>query len=76
LGATYSSVGIDNLGPTIVDDVKNTLLQLDATFSERDFGAGNENAVQRVYRRKFTADFAAEANRSVAWWLERWMARP
>ncbi len=49
---------------------------LDSRHRGRDFGAGNENAVQNVYRRKFTADFAAEANRSVAWWLERWMERP
>ena len=48
---------------------------LDGHYGERDFGAGSENAVQYVYRRKFTSDFAAEANRSVAWWLERWMAR-
>jgi nitroreductase len=38
-------------------------------------GVGEENAVQYVYRRKFTADFAAEANRSVAWWIERWTER-
>jgi hypothetical protein len=25
-----------------------------------------------VYARKFTADYAAEMNRSVAWWIERW----
>ena len=30
--------------------------------------------VQDVYARKFTADFAAEMNRSVAWWIERWNA--
>ena len=33
---------------------------------------GVTGCVQDVYARKFTADFAAEMNRSVAWWLERW----
>ena len=33
---------------------------------------GRRDYVQDVYARKFTADFAAEMNRSVAWWLERW----
>jgi FMN reductase (NADPH)/FMN reductase [NAD(P)H] len=30
------------------------------------------NYPQVVYRRKFTTEFMAEMNRSVAWWLERW----
>ena len=41
------------------------------------YGAGSPRPgitghVQDVYARKFTAGYAAEMNRSVAWWLERW----
>ena len=43
---------------------------------DRLYGApgsgGYDNYVQEIYVRKFASDFAAEANRSVAWWLERW----
>lgn len=31
------------------------------------------NYAQVVYRRKFTSAFMAEMNRSVTWWIERWM---
>ncbi|HTX70769.1 MAG TPA: hypothetical protein VMH50_16710 [Thermoleophilia bacterium] len=34
---------------------------------------GVRGCVQDVYARKFTADFSVEMNRSVAWWLERWL---
>lgn len=60
------------LSATELRDVSD---ELDRHYGERAVGNGHENAVQYVYRRKFTADFAAEANRSVAWWIERWMAR-
>ena len=34
---------------------------------------GISGCVEDVYARKFTAGYAAEMNRSVAWWLERWI---
>jgi hypothetical protein len=60
------------LSATELRDVSD---DLDRHYDAHRFVAGSENAVQYVYRRKFTADFAAEANRSVAWWLDRWMER-
>ena len=49
---------------------------LDGAYAAHGFKPGIANFVQEVYARKFTADFSAEANRSVAWWLERWMGPP
>ncbi len=46
--------------------------ELDELFGVRESRAGISGCVQDVYARKFTADFAAEMNRSVTWWLERW----
>ena len=46
--------------------------ELDALHGVRESRDGVTGCVQDVYARKFTADYAAEMNRSVAWWLERW----
>jgi nitroreductase len=46
--------------------------ELDALHGVRESRDGITGCVQDVYARKFTAGFAAEMNRSVAWWLERW----
>lgn len=40
-------------------------------YGEHGFG-GYDNYAQEIYARKFASEFAAEADRSVAWWLERW----
>ena len=45
---------------------------LDSLYGARASKPGVAGYVQDVYARKFTADFAAEMNRSVAWWLKRW----
>ena len=45
---------------------------LDREYGVRPARPGVAGYVQDVYARKFTADFSFEANRSVAWWLERW----
>jgi FMN reductase (NADPH)/FMN reductase [NAD(P)H] len=47
---------------------------LDALHGVRETRAGVRGRVQDVYARKFTADFSAEMDRSVAWWLERWVS--
>ena len=46
--------------------------ELDDLYGVRASRDGITGYVQDVYARKFTADFAAEMNRSVAWWLARW----
>ena len=46
--------------------------ELDELHGMRETQDGVTGCVQDVYARKFTADFAVEMNRSVAWWLERW----
>jgi nitroreductase len=46
---------------------------LDALHGVRESREGVRGCVQDVYARKFTADFSVEMNRSVAWWLERWL---
>ncbi len=45
---------------------------LDRLYGAHGFG-GFENYAQEAYAGKVAADFALEADRSVAWWLERWM---
>jgi FMN reductase (NADPH)/FMN reductase [NAD(P)H] len=47
--------------------------ELDALYGVREDPGGARGCVQDVYARKFTADFSVEMNRSVAWWLERWL---
>jgi len=54
------------------DELAEVSGELDAIHGTRGPRPGNTGCVQDVYARKFTADFAAEMNRSVAWWLERW----
>ncbi len=52
---------------------REALDDLGRLYGEHGFG-GYDNYPQEVYARKFASDFAAEANRSVAWWLERWQS--
>jgi hypothetical protein len=47
--------------------------ELDVLHGVRESRKGVRGCVQDVYARKFTADFSLEMNRSVAWWLERWL---
>jgi len=53
-------------------ELREASRELDAIHGARGSRPGITGCVQDVYARKFTADFAAEMNRSVAWWLERW----
>ncbi len=46
--------------------------ELDELYCAGGAREGTSGHVQDVYARKFTADYAAETNRSVAWWFERW----
>jgi FMN reductase (NADPH)/FMN reductase [NAD(P)H] len=63
---TYRRLGTDELRE-VSDD-------LDRLYGAHGFG-GFANYVQEVYARKVAADFALEADRSVAWWIERWAER-
>ncbi len=54
------------------EELREASDDLDRLFGAAGFKPGIRNVVQDVYARKFTAGFSAEANRSVAWWLERW----
>ena len=47
-------------------------VDLDREYGGSGLKPGIAGYVQDLYARKFTADFSFEANRSVAWWLERW----
>lgn len=46
--------------------------ELEAMHAPHGFRPGIANIGQDVYTRKFTADYMAEMNRSVDWWLKRW----
>jgi hypothetical protein len=54
------------------EELAEVSAELDALHGGREAPGGVRGCVQDVYARKFTADFAAEMNRSVAWWIERW----
>lgn len=54
------------------EELREVSDDLDREFGDRASRHGTAGYVQDVYARKFTADFSFEANRSVAWWLERW----
>jgi FMN reductase (NADPH)/FMN reductase [NAD(P)H] len=54
------------------DELQRAARELDELHGVRETRDGVVGCVQDVYARKFTADYAAEMNRSVAWWLERW----
>jgi len=45
---------------------------LDRAYAAHGHKPGIANYVQDVYARKFAADFSAEMNRSVKWWMDRW----
>ena len=53
------------------EERREALDDLDRLYGEHGLG-GYDNFAQEIYARKFASDFAAEADRSVAWWLERW----
>jgi FMN reductase (NADPH)/FMN reductase [NAD(P)H] len=55
------------------EELAGTSADLDALHGVRESRDGVRGCVQDVYARKFTADFSVEMNRSVAWWLERWL---
>ena len=55
------------------EELRETSAGLDALHGVRESRDGVRGCVQDVYARKFTADFSVEMNRSVAWWLERWL---
>ncbi len=57
------------LAASELHEVSRELDELHGTHGSRPGIAG---CVQDVYVRKFTAGYAAEMNRSVAWWLARW----
>jgi nitroreductase len=54
------------------DELREACADLDAMYGAGRGGEGLGGLARDVYARKFTADFAAEMNRSVAWWIERW----
>ena len=54
------------------DELRAVSDDLDRAFASRAGAPGAHACVRDVYARKFTADFSAEMNRSVAWWVERW----
>ncbi len=54
------------------EELQEVSRELDALHGVRETRGETIGCVQDVYARKFTADFAAEMNRSVAWWIERW----
>jgi FMN reductase (NADPH)/FMN reductase [NAD(P)H] len=56
------------------DELREVADDLDRAHGARGFAPTAANCVQDVYARKFTADFSVEMNRSVAWWLDRWLA--
>lgn len=57
------------LSPEELEEVADDLANLHAPHGLPD---GVTRYPQQVYRRKFASKFAAEMNRSAAWWLERW----
>jgi nitroreductase len=54
------------------DELRDASDDLDRLYGKAGGATGARSYVQDVYARKFSAAFSAEANRSVAWWLERW----
>jgi len=54
------------------DELREACADLDAMYGAGGGGEGPGGFARDVYARKFTAAFAAEMNRSVAWWIDRW----
>jgi len=57
-------------------EISDDLDRLYASRSPSDALGGHAGYVQEIYARKFAADFSLEANRSVQWWLDRWLKGP
>ncbi len=62
----------DRYGRLGEDELRAVSDDLDRAYVAHGLRPGVATYVQDVYARKFTADFCAEMNRSVAWWIERW----
>ncbi len=55
-------------------ELREVSRELDDLHGAHGSQPGIVGCVQDVYAHKFTAGYAAEMNRSVAWWLERWVS--
>jgi nitroreductase len=56
------------------DELAEEIAEMGAEYAPHGMAPGVENYGQVIYRRKFASDFMAEMNRSVAWWLDRWLS--
>jgi len=56
------------------DEIAQVSADLQRMHAPHGLAPGVANYGQWVYRRKFVADYQAEMNRSVAWWLDRWQS--
>ncbi len=54
------------------DELDDVSAELQRQHAPSGLKPGLTSYAQDVYRRKFTAEFTAEMNRSAAWWIERW----
>jgi nitroreductase len=54
------------------DELADVAEALQREYAPHGLKPGLANYPQEVYRRKFTADFTKEMNRSAGWWIERW----
>lgn len=54
------------------DELARTLAELGEMHAPHGFRPGIANIAQDVYRRKYTAGFTREMNRSAAFWIDRW----
>ena len=55
-------------------EIAEQVAEMGAVYAPHGLPSGTDNYGQVVYRRKYTADYAVEMNRSAAWWLARWQS--
>ena len=57
------------------DELRDVSAALEEQHSAGGVAPGALDYASATYKRKFASDFMREMNRSVAWWMDRWMGR-
>jgi len=70
---TSHVVHTDRYHRLTADELEGLSAELAAMYAPHGLKPGFANYPQSIYERKFACEFMAEMNRSVEWWLRRWV---
>lgn len=73
---THNMVHKDRYRRMTQAELGQTDAELAQMHSPHGLPPGAQTYAEVVHRRKYASDFAIEMNRSAAWWVDRWQAKP